>query len=314
MSFASVYPPDGSEVTSFHDQTIVLKARTAIQRAQLYLDGALHREYGKTFGGSLSSTGKTWTVTCAALDNGTHDFIAKYWGEGDTVAHEMSFTYTAVAKAVLEAPEDAEVMLSSSFGEASLLDWLDVPDGHKNKVIGYEVQRAERPCEIVWGTLGTWGEWEHLGVSADSGMYVYPPTFPGNQYRYRIRALAEAGEAFHSDWTIADGTLKRSNALKDLNVFTDPVLVPGETPVKAVHIYELWVWLLALRRYYDKPVRSIPDFEPEGLVKWKEHVEAIRALFDASDLWHIQWIEITDNCPRADVIQQIREALVYRPV
>lgn len=310
MSFASVNPADGSKISSFKALTIVLKSRTAMQRAQLYRNGALFREYGQSNGGSLSSTGRTWTISGISVSDGVYRFVAKYWGADDTTAHEIAFTYTAVSASACGAPEWVRVDNDASNCYSTWLRWGEGTHGTNNEIVGYEVERAEIPYNVMTDTTGEQGKWKYLGATYDTAMRIDPPTSPGHKYVYRVRACGAAG--LHSDWMESeDGFLRLLLTYTIDGIFTDPVLVPGETPVKAVHILELWNWHNATRRQLSMRPKGHSDIEAEGLAHWKEHIEELRLSIDSIFKYYIQWIEITDNTPRADVIQQIRELIPY---
>ncbi len=97
--------------------------------------------------------------------------------------------------------------------------------------------------------------------------------------------------------------------------FTDPVLTVGETFVKAIHINELRSRINELRSYFGLaayPWSNAPVAGETGLVSWRDHVLELRAaLEDAySDVGMAipSWTDLPVNCPKAEAINELREA------
>lgn len=94
--------------------------------------------------------------------------------------------------------------------------------------------------------------------------------------------------------------------------WTDDPLVVGETHVKAVHMTELQEWAAVLSEYADN---GTPTFTPAvpgetSLALWLTQVQEIRAVLDIVSPNHDAWIDVAVNCPRADVMEQIRAVIV----
>jgi hypothetical protein len=110
--------------------------------------------------------------------------------------------------------------------------------------------------------------------------------------------------------------------------WTDPVLVPGETPIKAVHMAELRVAVDNVRAYYGMAgyawsaiTAGVPG--ACGLAGWTDHVAELRIAIDqvvalvngwdasngTNDITLPAWIAIPVNRPTAAVIQQLRDVI-----
>ena len=94
--------------------------------------------------------------------------------------------------------------------------------------------------------------------------------------------------------------------------WTDDPLTAGETYVKAVHMSEMQEWTALLSEYANN---GTPTFTPAvpgetSLALWLTQVQEIRAVLDVISPEHDAWIEVAVNCPRADVMEQIRAVIV----
>lgn len=93
--------------------------------------------------------------------------------------------------------------------------------------------------------------------------------------------------------------------------WTDDPLTAGTTFVKAVHITEMQTIVAQLSVNANN---GTPTFTPAvagetSLAKWLTQVQEIRAVMDVVSPNHAAWIECTVNCPRADVMEQIRDVI-----
>lgn len=300
MSFSSVSPKSGSSIQKSQSLTIVLKTSTAIESAQLWLGDSMIRVYGNSNGGSLSSDGKTWTVSIDAslLSSGRNSFLAQYWGEGDSGANELSFYYNAVTYTACGAPTVCRLSNTMSNGVSVTLSWSGATAGTSNAITGYEIQRSES------SNGSTWGAWEALDITGATAYPVYPPETSGNYYRFRVRTQGKAGSTYYSAWKVSANTLRKGHDA--LAGFADTPLVVGETPVKALHMLELQERVNTLRSFYGLSAYAFSSIENDGLAGWTKHVSEIRAALDEVSASHEAWIVFSVNCPRADVIEQLR--------
>jgi hypothetical protein len=132
-----------------------------------------------------------------------------------------------------------------------------------------------------------------------------------NTYRkYRVWTLGAAGTSWRSDSGTESEAAYRGHA--ELEGFTDSPLVAGETPVKALHMQELQDRVNTLREFYGLSAYGFTAITgvATALKDWTAHVNEIRAAVDEIGEEHVAWIAIPVNCPRADVIEQLRAVIL----
>ena len=101
----------------------------------------------------------------------------------------------------------------------------------------------------------------------------------------------------------------------DIGSFTDTVLTPGVTLVKAVHITELQNAVNIIATIYGSQQFSFSEVVPYSesgcsyIKDWTSHITEIRNAIDSISSSHEDWIAIPENKPLASVIQQIRSIL-----
>jgi hypothetical protein len=110
--------------------------------------------------------------------------------------------------------------------------------------------------------------------------------------------------------------------------YNQPNLTPLVTKVKAIDITELRTMLANVRAYYGMPAPTWASGPITALAtslsQWTTHITELRTVWDSIrtyvnswptnntgniDIPAINWIPITLNCPKADVVQQIRDAI-----
>jgi hypothetical protein len=93
--------------------------------------------------------------------------------------------------------------------------------------------------------------------------------------------------------------------------YTDPNPVAGETYVKAVHMTELHTNVNLLRVAKNLGEYSFTDIvQKESLLSgWNAHTAEIRAALDEVSTEHEEWLALGDNCPRLDVLLQLRRVV-----
>lgn len=194
--------------------------------------------------------------------------------------------------------------------DAVKLSWGAGSAGTNNSVTGYDVQRRE-------STDGNnWGSWENVPGSpvTTTEMNVSPPNTAGNYYQYQVRTRGSAGSNYYSKWVMSTNTLRRK--WDAFGEWTDDPLVAGETPIKALHMQELQSRVSTLRTFYGLGTYNFATITAgtTSLAGWTTHVNQIRAAIEdvcnASGKTHESWISFSVNCPRADVIQQLRSVIL----
>ena len=94
--------------------------------------------------------------------------------------------------------------------------------------------------------------------------------------------------------------------------WTDDPICAGETHVKAVHMTELQQWTAILSEYANNGTPSFTEAVSgeTSLALWLSQVQEIRAVLDVVSPAHEAWIDVSVNCPRADVMTQLRNIIV----
>lgn len=257
---------------------------------------------------------KTLLVNITDLDDLTYTVIAPdtngsayyYWissvgersnsdGFSDLVSL-ATYSYTAPG-----APNSCLLDSTLSHNPVALY-WSGAIDGVNNAIVSYEVQR----CESSDGK--TWGDWETVATQSQETLSVSPPDTYGNYYWYRVKAR---GEVYDSAWKNCTHTLRRDHL--PFSTYTDASLVAGETHVKAIHMTELQNNISILLHFYFLDEQNMTDIVAgeTGLAGWTGHVEEIRSAIDFLTTYHDDWLAISANCPRADVMQQLRNVISY---
>ena len=188
------------------------------------------------------------------------------------------------------------------------LSWGTSGNGDGNTFVGYEVQRSGS------ADRSTWNDWETIvSKTTSTQISVSPPTASGYAYKFRVRGLGSVGDNYHSLFTESDGFLMLGTV--DIGSFTDTVLTPGVTLVKAVHITELQNAVNIIATIYGSQQFSFSEVVPYSesgcsyIKDWTSHITEIRNAIDSISSSHEDWIAIPENKPLASVIQQIRSIL-----
>ena len=254
---------------------------------------------------SASDIGKfsSDTITVYAEAYTTHNATSYLWEVSITVSYD---TYTACG-----APTACAVNKTLSTGNVTL-SWSGAKAGTGNAITGYEVQRAESSNGSTWGS---WTTLQTVSTTATSGsLSVAPPSTAGNYYKYRVRTRGAAGSSYYSGWKESTNTLRKDHAT--LAGFTDATLTAGTTPIKALHMQELQARVATLRAFYGLSAYGFTNIVAgqTSLAGWTAHVLEIRAAIDEvankAGKTHAAWLAITENKPRADVIEQLRNVVL----
>lgn len=252
----------------------------------------------QTFFVDLSSFEVTDTYT---RDDATGIHVQVNAATGQYSFAPATARYNLISYTACGAPTSCAVDDTLSTGDVTL-SWGGATGGEGNPITGYEVQRAESTNDSAWGA------WGALTTTAATSLSVSPPTTPGNYYKYRVRTLGAAGSDYYSGWKESTNTLRRDHAA--LAGFTDSPLVVGVTPVKALHMLELQDRINTLRGFYGLSAYAFSPIDARGIAGWTTHVNELRAAFDEIGKSHEAWIAISVNCPRADVIEQLRAVVL----
>lgn len=94
----------------------------------------------------------------------------------------------------------------------------------------------------------------------------------------------------------------------ELIPYTDPAPVALETYVKAVHMTELHENVNRVRAAYGLEAYAFTAITAMEtlLAGWNAHAEEIRAALDEIGIEHGEWLALGVNCPRLDVLLQLR--------
>lgn len=246
------------------------------------------------------------TVSLSEMFPG-YELIGGYLGN-----QSQGFYYPIVAGyTACGAPTACAVNDTLSTGNVTL-SWSGAKDGTENAITGYEIQYRDS----IDGS--SWGSWTALktvaSTSTSASLSVSPPSTAGNYRQFRVRTQGTAGSAYYSGWKESTNTLRRDHAA--LAGFTDSTLTAGTTPIKAIHMTELQNRVNTLRTFYGLSTYGFTTITA-GTTKlsgWTSHVNEIRTAIDqvctASGKSHETWISFTVNCPRADVIKQLRDVVL----
>lgn len=223
--------------------------------------------------------------------------------------------------------------ITSAYVTPRCVAWNDIASlvwttnlGERGDLDVYILQR----CESSDGV--NWGEWNwSSGTSTSESMTIYafhvtgfgtretlnlavtPPDTLGHFYKYRIKSRysfksAQDGATYESEW-VETNTLRHGAVT--VKPWTDDPLVAGETSIKAVHMTELQERANVLRAYYAAAEAAFTPAVAEitSLALWKQQVEEVRAALDEINMQTVDWLEIPVNCPRADVMMQLRAVI-----
>lgn len=202
------------------------------------------------------------------------------------------------------APKTVTIEKSVSAASTNKLSWSGASGGTNNSISGYFIQYADSKDNKTWGS---WGGDFSVGVVSNTSV----PMPSENMYRkYRVYTLGSAGSNWRSSSATESGSTYRGHA--ELAGFTDSPLVAGQTRVKALHMQELQDRVNTLRGFYGLSAYSFTTIKSGStqLKDWTAHVKEIRTAIDGISTKHDTWITISANCPRADVIEQLRTVIL----
>lgn len=227
--------------------------------------------------------------------------------EGFLNAEDFEFYFIPYTACYWDSNATCAVNKTLSTGNVTL-SWSGAKPGTENAISKYEIQCYE------YNSNGMVKDWTGVGTTTATSLSVAPPTTPGNYYKFRVRIQGAAGSQYYSSWLESSNALRRDHAA--LSGFTDSTLTAGTSLIKALHMTELQDRVNTLRTFYGLSKYSFTTITAgsTSLAGWTSHVNQIRAAIDevctASGKTHAAWISFSVNCPRADVIQQLRDVVL----
>lgn len=202
------------------------------------------------------------------------------------------------------APGGVKMSSAASAGDAVTLSWSKGTAGTNNTLSHYQVGRRES----VNGSTA-WGDIEIVTTTEALSCQVLPPAIFGHHFRYYVRTVGHAGEAYASDWAACADTLEKTRPT--LAPYTDETITAGETPIKAAHMLELQANVNRLRQGLGLASYAFTTLRAgyTSLAGWSAHVAELRAAIDEMPVAHEAWISISVNCPTAAVMMQLRRVV-----
>ena len=202
-----------------------------------------------------------------------------------------------------QAPTNIMVSKTLSDGASVYLSWNTAEAGYNNPAGSYTVYRSESTDGSTWGT-----ESQITSGVGDTSITITPPTAYGNYYRYKVIATGTY-DGSTSSAAYSSNTLRRDHA----PIAFAENITARETNVRAQHMTELQDTIAMLLEFYglDAQTMSTITAGTTPLSSWTEHINEIRAAIDFLTTYHDEWLEIPVNVPRADIMNQLRNVLLY---
>lgn len=251
---------------------------------------------------------KTWgssAVTLTVQAKGT-SLSNTYSGSTLTssVSSGVSYTYATVTACV--APKVFSVSDSLSYTPVQLT-WDGAEDGVVNAIAAYHIQYQDCADGTSWPE--TWIDLETDWPA--SPLEVSPPATIGHYRRFGIQVKGTAGEDYYSEWFTSDDAILRKD-MAPFEGFTDSELTALSTKIKAIHMTEMQNRINDLLLFNGKEAYSFTSIEAgkTRLSGWTSHVTEIRNATDSLKPSHEDWLEITENRPRVDVMTQLRDIII----
>lgn len=202
-----------------------------------------------------------------------------------------------------QAPTNIMVSKTLSDGASVSLSWNTAEAGYNNPAGSYTVYRSESTDGSTWGT-----ESQITSGVGDTSITITPPTAYGNYYRYKVIATGTY-DGSTSSAAYSSNTLRRDHA----PIAFAENITARETNVRAQHMTELQNTIAMLLEFYglDAQTMSTIMAGTTPLSSWTGHINEIRAAIDFLTTYHDEWLEIPVNVPRADIMNQLRNVLLY---
>lgn len=307
----SIDPADGSSVNINEDVIITITADAAFDYAALNGTTVLVSNGIAQPNVTLSNSGKTLSYTRAGYFFSEGQNNLSIWFNTSSSGANSSYEWTYIGVTYTECRAPTAPTLDTTLSrEPVRLSWGAGSGGTNNAVTGYDVQRRT-------STDGSsWGSWEDVPDSpvTATNLDVTPPGTAGNYYQYQVRTRGSVGSNYYSGWVTSTNTLRRK--WDAFGAWTDDPLVAGETPIKALHMQELQSRVNTIYAFYGLGTYNFTTITAgaTSLAGWTTHVNQIRTAIEevcsASGKTHEDWISFSVNCPRADIIQQLRNVIL----
>lgn len=271
----------------------------AITGYNIYQASSRNSAYAKLATVSTSETSGSYTIS---LTEAATTYYFKVSTVGTTGESALSVPVTVIFSTFPNAPTNVIVSKTLSSGEAVALSWDAAVPGYQDSIKEYWIKRRES------SDGRTWSQWDKFSASTtETSITVSPPETYGNYYLYEIRSLSTHNAV--SDYVTSSNTLRRDHAPI---VFAENITA-RETNVRAQHMTELQDTIAMLLEFYglDAQTMSTITAGTTPLSSWTEHINEIRAAIDFLTTYHDEWLEIPVNVPRADIMNQLRNVLLY---
>lgn len=205
-------------------------------------------------------------------------------------------------------PREFKVLNELSKASTDLM-WSGEESGSQNTITAYHIQCQDCADGTSWPS--TW-----IDLETDwhaSPLEVSPPDTVGHYRRFRIQVKGSAGADYYSDWLISSNILRKDMA--PFEGFTDPEPIALSTKIKAIHMTEMQNRINELLLFNGKESFSFTPIiaGQTRLTGWTEHISELRSAIDRYNSLHDEWLEIQENRPRADVVQQLRNIMTGTP-
>lgn len=185
------------------------------------------------------------------------------------------------------------------------LTWSGEESGSQNTITAYHIQCQDCADGTSWPDI-----WIDLETDwPASPLEVSPPDTIGHYRRFRIQVKGSAGADYYSDWLISSNTLRKD--MTPFEGFTDNELTALSTKIKAIHMTEMQNRINEILIFEGKQPYTFTQIVAgqTKLTGWTNHVNELRSALNQLDNLTVEWIEILENKPRADVINQIRNVI-----
>lgn len=243
--------------------------------------------------------------------------------EAEKVSQTVRFDYAGLlpAGATITSAKVCATLSASTYGdEVSTVNGVHADPG--NVEIAVSLPDNLAPVDVIFTfqskNPGHIHEYEGVYKSKDVTLYHWSEEVeaeeeanPGTHAIYCWEYMWDVNHEGERKYTGVYLLIEYNPAL-DFSGWTDDPLVVGETFVKAVHMTELQQWAAVLSEYADNGTPTFTEAVPgeTSLALWLSQVQEIRSVLDVVSPNHEAWIDVSVNCPRADVMTQLRKIIV----
>lgn len=244
------------------------------------------------------------TITVYAKAQTTHSSTSYLWEVSITV----EYTFPENCEPPTKVTINGKTGTVNAPGGTVTLAWSGAKAGSGNKIRGYLI------CSYDSTDGGkTWKNYQvvkEVKTSATSGSTSVSSPAVGARRKFTITTCSAYGSVYDSMDSAESPVVIGGH--EPLEGFTDATLTAEATPVKALHMQELQARVDTLRAFYGLSAYNFTTIiaGQTSLAGWTSHVLEIRAAIDEIGMSHAAWLTITENKPRADVIQQLRDVVL----